>query len=66
MRFVALIKDPTRIWTDYVVADLKREVIICTCSNHVDAETISKVLNMHQPPIPDSGFRIAENSEVVQ
>lgn len=45
-RFVAVIKDPGRVWTDYQVIDLERFICMATCSQMKDAETIAAVLNL--------------------
>lgn len=46
MRFIAIILDPGRVWSDYAVVDTERFVRMATCSCQRDAETIAKVLNL--------------------
>ncbi len=46
MRFISIILDPSRIWTDHGVVDTERNVLICKCADGRDADTISKVLNL--------------------
>jgi len=45
-RFIAVIKDPGRIWTDYQVVDTDKFICMATCSQQRDAETIAAVLNL--------------------
>jgi len=45
-RFVAIIESPTRIWTDYLVVDLVRNVCICKCADCGNAEAIASCMNI--------------------
>ncbi len=46
MRFIAIILEPSRIWSDHGVVDTERNVLICKCADSRDADTIAKVLNL--------------------
>ncbi len=46
MRFVAIIEDPGRVWSDHAVIDLVRCVRVCKCADSRDAETIAACLNI--------------------
>lgn len=45
-RFISIIEDPGRVWTDYAVIDTVRNVRICRCSDSRDAEAIASCLNV--------------------
>jgi len=47
MRFISIIEDSGRIWTDYAVVDTVRFIRMARCSDIRDAETIAAVLNIH-------------------
>lgn len=46
--FISIIIDPGRIWSDHGVVDTDRNVLMAKCSDERDADTIAKVLNLHQ------------------
>ncbi len=46
IRFLAILEDPGRVWSDYAVIDTMRRVRMCRCSHERDAETIAGVLNI--------------------
>lgn len=48
MRFISIILDPGRVWTDHGVVDLDRGILMCKCTCGQDADTIAKVLNIQQ------------------
>lgn len=46
IRFIAIILDPGRIWSDYGVVDTDKFIQVCKCSQQGDAETIAACLNL--------------------
>lgn len=60
-RFIAIIKDPGRVWTDYQVVDTQKFICMATCSQQKDAETIAGVLNLHHLKINEP-LQIAEET----
>ena len=61
-RFIAIIKDPGRIWTDYQVVDTQKFICMATCSREKDAETIATILNLHHHE--REARQLVENTEV--
>lgn len=48
-RYVSIVLDAGRYWSDHAVIDLDRGVRLATCSREGDADLIAKVLNLqHQ------------------
>jgi len=45
-RFVCVIENPGRVWTDYCVIDLQRYIVVCKCSDARDGETVAECLNL--------------------
>ena len=45
MRFVSVIAHPGHIWSDHLVIDYLRAVVIATCSREQDADSIAAALN---------------------
>ena len=47
MRFISVIEDPGRVWSDHAVIDTHRYIRMCRCADQRDADTIAAVLNLH-------------------
>lgn len=46
--FISIILEPGRIYTDYGVVDTTNGILMAKCSSEGHADTIAKVLNIHQ------------------
>lgn len=46
IRFVSIILEPSRVWPDYGVVDLHRNVVVCKCSDGKHADEIAACLNL--------------------
>lgn len=45
-RFIAIIEDPGRIWTNHAVVDTTRNIRLCSCSDSHNADMIASCLNV--------------------
>lgn len=46
IRFISVILDPGRVWSDYAVIDTQKNICICKSSDCGHADTIAKCLNL--------------------
>lgn len=46
MRFISVILDPGRIWSDHGVIDTHKNICVCRSSDSGHAESIAKCLNL--------------------
>ncbi len=57
-RFISIIESPGRVWTDYLVVDTVKCVVVCECSDSRNADEIAACLNLQH--VERSAKQLAE------
>lgn len=47
-RFISVILEPGKIWTEHIVVDVEKQVAIAKCTRPEHADLIAKILNQHK------------------
>lgn len=65
MRFIPIILDPSRIWTDYGVVDTVKNVLVCKCSDQRNADQIAGCLNLQHQKRLDADLALLSLSNTI-